>query len=356
MIIRRNSKIFAEGTREKPIVSTSAKPQGQRKPSDWGGLVLNGNATLNNCVPNSPLGTCEGFGEGGSGWYGGSNDNDSSGVLRYVRVEFAGRLVSPDNELNGITFNAVGSGTTVEYIQVHRNEDDGVEFFGGAVNFKYILVTGAGDDSLDYDFGWRGTGQFFVALQYPNLGDSGIEADNNVNDFNATPRTQPTLANVTFVGANTTGQGSALRLRRGVGSKIYNAIFMNYTGGCIRVDDADTYKKSWDSTTSKINGTLAIEHSLVQCASPFKSASGPDIPFSVEDFFNTLNPNNRIADPMLTDPFNYTKPDLRPKAGSPALTGAKQIQGNAFLEKVDFLGGVDPKNDWTTGWTNHQPN
>ena len=122
LTINRNSKIMAEGTREEPIVLTSDKPVGQRSRGDWGGLIINGNAPLNTGE--------EAYGEGGTGYYGGNDPNDNSGVLRYVRVEFAGREISPDNELNGIAFQGVGSGTTVEYVQVHMNKDDGVEFFG----------------------------------------------------------------------------------------------------------------------------------------------------------------------------------------------------------------------------------
>ncbi|MCB9637933.1 MAG: hypothetical protein H6727_03400, partial [Myxococcales bacterium] len=308
LIVRRNGKIFAEGTREKPIVFTSSQPKGQRQRGDWGGLVINGNARLNNCVGGSPLGICEGFGEGGTGWYGGTNDNDSSGVLRYVRVEFAGRLFSPDNELNGIAFQAVGSGTTVEYVQVHMNADDGVEFFGGTVSFKYILVTGAEDDSLDWTDGWRGNGQFFIAQQYTDGGDCGIEADNQETNFDATPRSGPTLSNLTFVGGNEAGTGAGARLRRGTGAKIYNAIFMNYKGACLRIDDADTYKNGWDTAGSKLNGELVVSNSIIQCPTNFKGATGEGINFTIEDFFNALNPGNLIGDPMLTAPTNYKTP------------------------------------------------
>jgi len=139
LVVTRGSKIYAQGTAQAPIVFTAAKASA-RKRGEWGGLVLNGNATINACKAGATV--CEGEGEGGTGKYGGTNDDDSSGILKYVRVEFAGFPVSPDNELNGITFNAVGRNTIVDYIQVHMNADDGIEFFGGTVGVKHVVLTG----------------------------------------------------------------------------------------------------------------------------------------------------------------------------------------------------------------------
>lgn len=185
LVIRRNSKIMADGTVDAPIVFTSDQVHPAR--SDWGGLILNGNAHLN--VPGG-----EAYGEGSTGLYGGGltpDDTDNSGVLRYVRVEYAGREISPDNELNGIAFQGVGSGTTIEYCQVHMNKDDAFEWFGGAAWAKYLYATGCADDQFDWTEGWNGKGQFFVCQQYEDDADQGIEADNNAEDNDYTPRAHP---------------------------------------------------------------------------------------------------------------------------------------------------------------------
>ncbi|HAA56899.1 MAG TPA: hypothetical protein DCE42_19185, partial [Myxococcales bacterium] len=198
LIIRRHSKIMAVGTKDAPIVFTSSKAAGSRARGDWGGVVINGLAKINPCdAGTSP---CEALGEGagkdGTGYYGGDKDDDNSGELKYVRVEFAGRTFGEKNELNGIAFQGVGSGTKISYIQVHMNKDDGVEFFGGTANFKYVLLTGIGDDNLDWTQGWRGKGQFLIAQQYDDAGDNGIEADNNDNSKDAAPRSKPMLSNL----------------------------------------------------------------------------------------------------------------------------------------------------------------
>ena len=183
LCIRRGSKIMADGTREEPIVFTSQASVGERSPQDWGGIIINGRAPIN-------VGA-EAEGEGGTGKYGGTDPEDSSGTLRYVRVEFAGFPVTPENELNSIAFQGVGSGTTVEYIQTHMGSDDGFEFFGGTVNAKYLVATGIDDDSFDWTDGWTGNAQFLIAQQYAGRGDQGIEADNNGDANDAAPMSNP---------------------------------------------------------------------------------------------------------------------------------------------------------------------
>ena len=147
LVITRGSQIFAEGTKAQPIVMTAAKTANRNR-GEWGGLIINGNAPINGCDAGVSL--CEAEGEGSTGLYGGNEAADNSGILKYLRVEFAGYEITPDNELNGIAFQGVGSGTEVNYIQVHMNADDGVEFFGGTVNVKHVLLTGNKDDSMDW--------------------------------------------------------------------------------------------------------------------------------------------------------------------------------------------------------------
>jgi hypothetical protein len=350
--IRRGSKINAIGSVEKPIVFTSSKSPGSRARGDWGGLVINGRAPVNGC----DTAPCEPEGEGGTGKYGGSDAADSSGTLRYVRVEFAGFPITEDNELNGIAFQGVGNGTTLEYIQVHMASDDGVEFFGGTANFKYVLTTGISDDNLDWTDGWRGKGQFFVAQQYEDTGDNGIEADNNGDNNDALPRSSPELSNLTLIGVPTaTSSDDGILLREGTGAKIHNSIIMGWERTCMNVDHAATFANAADMSGNPTG--IVITNSIFSCATNFKENDEVDAndmpiadPWSLSTFVLTKNTGNRTADPMLSAPLDTVRPGLVPKVGSPALTGAVK-PADAFFDDVDFIGGIDPNDDWTQGWT-----
>ncbi len=180
LVITRGSQIQANGTAQNPIIMTSAEDLGLSTTSnrpihtglatddpntgEWGGLVINGLAPLNSCSD----GICESQGEGDSGPYGGNDPDDSSGTLRYVQVKYAGNIITGEDELNGIAFQAVGRGTTIEFIHVHNGADDGVEFFGGTAEARYVVITGADDDSLDWTEGWQGKLQYLVIVQNPN--------------------------------------------------------------------------------------------------------------------------------------------------------------------------------------------
>jgi len=194
--------------------------------------VINGYAPINDCPEGAAGGSadCTKEGEANSGLFGGDQPNDSSGTLRYVSVRYAGSNVDPENQLNGIAFQGVGDGTTVEYIQVHNNLDDGVEFFGGTVNAKYVALTGNSDDSLDWTDGWVGKLQY-VYIEQTDAGDSGIEADNREGDELATPVSNPSIANMTMVIRDDL---RAIRLRRGTGLYLFNT---EVTSGdtCLRV-------------------------------------------------------------------------------------------------------------------------
>ena len=352
LVVRRNAKLDAQGTAEKPIIFTSSNPKGSRKRGDWGGIVINGRARLNKCVQDSTKG-CEGFGEGGTGWYGGTDDNDSSGTLKYVRVEFAGKLFSPDNELNGIAFQAVGSGTTIDYLQIHMAQDDGVEFFGGTANLSHVLITGAADDSLDWTDGWRGKGQFIAIQQYDDDGDNGIEADNNSSDNTASPRSKPTLSHITLAGSPQSEKSDlGMLLREGTAALIYNSIITGFNDACIMLDQVETYNNAFKD--GKLTGELLLSHSIINCVKNFSEVT-ETVPFTVANFVTTLNEANKLVDPKLTAPYNLTKPDLRPGSGSPALSGAKQFT-DAFFQNVSYVGAIDPEKDWTKGWTTSDPN
>lgn len=343
LVIRRGSKIFAEGTAEAPIVFTTAKAENRTRGS-WGGLIINGNAPINNCADESVV--CEAEGEGNTGLYGGDNPADDSGVLKYVRVEFAGFEITPDNELNGIAFQGVGSGTLVDYVQVHMNADDGVEFFGGTVNVKHVLLTGNKDDSMDWVNGWQGKAQFVVVEQYEDQANNGIEADNLSAAQSINPRSNPTLANLTFIG--TTGEaasgGSGMLLRRGTGATIYNAIITGFKTSCIDIDDPETFNFGG---TLNADGTLSasglvMTNSIVNCpaAANFTLEDGDG--WNTEDWFLAQD-KNLVADPMLN---GYI-----PMANSPAL-GNGITPFDFFFDLVDYSGAIESAaTDWTVGWT-----
>lgn len=357
LVVRRNAKLVAEGTKEKPIVFTSGKEDGQRARGDWGGLIINGKAPLNVCGSGTTL--CEAEGEGNTGKYGGDDPADSSGSLKYVRVEFGGQQITSDNELNGIAFQGVGSGTKVEYVQVHMSKDDGVEFFGGNVNAKYLVLTGVGDDSMDWTDGWQGKVQFGIIQQYDDDGDNGIEADNNGDNNTATPRSKPTLSNLTIIGSpNSSDSDLGMLLREGTGASIHNTIVTSFNEGCLSIDQEETFKG--------LGSELSIKNSIVHCTTganycdvvAVKAASTDDdkkkctsegIDMSrVSDFFANES-TNQNTDPMIADPTNLETPDFSLKADSPAKSGGAK-PADAFFTETAYIGAVgDAK--WYEGWT-----
>lgn len=345
IIVRTGGQIFSNGTATDPVVMTSSAPVGQRARGDWGGLVING---LSQC--NFPADDC--VGEGASGPYGGSVLDDDSGVVTYTRIEFAGFEVSFGNELNALTLNGVGSGTELSYIQTHYGSDDGFEWFGGTVNLKYAVATGISDDSFDYSTGWAGYGQFWIAQQDPDDADNGFEVDGNEEDFDAMPLTDPMIYNVTLVGKGLDGVGGTagesvdgLRLRRGTGGDIFNAVVIGFGGAGVDVDNAETV------------GRYTVQNSII-------ARNGIDVSDDADGFQddveNTVAWANLIGtDPLLVDPFNRDAPDFRPGAGSPALATAGNgatppaVAGGFFDVTATYVGAVDPDatTQWFEGWT-----
>lgn len=246
--VMQGAKVFIEGSQNNPVVFTPLTDNPTY--GDWGGIIINGYASLNTGF------TAEG--EGGTGIYGGDDDNDDSGVIRYVRVEYAGKILGTDNELNGFSFNGVGDGTTVEYIQAYKGSDDGIEFFGGTVNVRYAVSTHNQDDSFDWTHGWRGKGQYWLAQQGPDGGDRGIEADNNSDDNLLEPYSNPILCNITLVGYDDGDSlNTGIRFREGTKGKVYNAHITNFPKYGVRVSD--------ESTLSNLtNGELILSNSLVE--------------------------------------------------------------------------------------------
>lgn len=334
LIVQQGGRIEAVGTATDPIVLTSSAPVGSRQRGDWGGLVLNGNSLCN-----FPADDC--IGEGNSGPYGGTALDDDSGILSYVRVEYVGYEVSFGNELNALTLSGVGSGTQIDHVQAHYGLDDGIELFGGTVDVKYALVTGASDDSFDYSTGWQGRGQFWIAQQDPFDADNGFEIDGNEEDFDAAPFTDPLIYNVTLIGKGDTGAaGESTRgilFRRGTAGTVYNVIIQGFEVG-FDIDNPETA------------GRVSIQNSIV--FGNGTNFDGDDDSIDESGLFQTPAWNNVVGtDPGLMDPYNLSAPDFRPASGSAALSGFATPPNDGFFTDVDFIGGMGPDDDWTAGWT-----
>ena len=339
LIIAQGSKIMANGTVSAPIIMSSDAFEGSRARGQWGGLIINGNAPTNQGVT---------FGEGDTGAFGGNNPADSSGVLRYVRVEYAGIEFSPDNELNGIAFQGVGSGTIVENVQVHMNQDDGVEMFGGTVNLKYVMVTGARDDSFDWTDGWTGKAQFLVVQQYGDDADNGFEVDNSSKDNEATPRSAATIYNATLVGDPSGSESdNGMLIREGAAGTFANFIVTGFNKVGLDINNEATHAQA-DSGKLVIKNSIFFENKKGNFGDE-KDDDGFD-----EASFAAAN-GNKETDPGLKAPFNKSAPDFTPGAGTAVVSPAAP-PADGFFENVNFIGGVSPSNNWTTGWTTSAQN
>jgi hypothetical protein len=350
VIIEQGAKIMAVGTPEEPIVFTSNKPAGSRARGDWGGVVLNGYAPINNTGGDC---TVPAVGEAGMGVYGGCNPHDSSGILRYVRIEYGGFRMDGENEFNALTLQGVGDETIIEYVQCDQNDDDGIEFFGGTANARNILNSRCADDHFDWTNGYMGKAQFIVAHKADDDGDRGIEGDNLKSDNNAQPVSNPTIYNMTLVGNYNIpdGGGEGILLRRGTGISMKNSIVTNFQKAAVDIDN--------EATFARINsGNLAVQNCIF-----YNNLAGAEFnadetdepeytpPFTTEDVVMNPANHNSIVDPLLNN-ISIQTPDLRPASYSPALSGATTISSDGFfVENADFIGAFESQYDWTKGWS-----
>jgi len=315
LVIEQGCRIDAQGTADQPIDFTAEQAVmgtvGANERGLWGGVVLNGRAPINDCPAGATGGTdaCTKEGEANSGLFGGSDPNDDSGILTYVRVSYAGSNVDPENQLNGIAFQGVGSGTVVDYVQVHNNLDDGMEFFGGNVNIKHVVLTGNADDSLDWTDGWQGSVQYLY-LEQTDTGDNLIEADNREGDENVLPRSIPSISNMSGFGL--AGE-NGLRLRRGTGIHLTNSIVQD-SGTCVQVEGA---------SRDLLGSDLTIEGTSFDCAEMHKG----DDDGAVKMYLDSA-------------------PEVSQSGGS--VNPVTPVGG--FFEAADFVGAIGPDN-WTAGWT-----
>jgi hypothetical protein len=337
--VQRGSQIFAEGTATNPIVFTSRSNVDGNSGADligqWGGIVIAGRAPIASCPAGTtpPNVNCVATFEGGVSLYGGNSPTDNSGRLRYVQVRYPGFEIQPNRELNGITLLGVGSATTMDHIQVHNSSDDGIEFFGGTVNVKHVVITGADDDSLDTDEGWRGGVQYLIVRQRANGGDRAFEQSSA--GVQASLNSQPKFANFTVIGTTRTGAGDLQVLNTGTGGRFVNGVFTtaNTAAACIDVDDTSTVAAAprWDSVV------------LACGALPFRNDSGVDAA-QAQTLFNVGANNATNHTSTLSGFVNGSNETGR------VATDPKAIY--SFFDTVTYIGAVRDANDtWWSGWT-----
>jgi len=363
LIVTRGARIEASGTAERPIVfgpASAITPGMTPRRGDWGGLVMLGGATINRSGGDAGAGEnqIEGVDATDSrGRYGGTDDNYNCGTLRYVRIDYAGKVLARDNELNSLTLGACGRATTIDFVQTHRGEDDGVELFGGTVDLKHIVITQSDDDGLDWDYGWRGRVQWLF-VQAPasstESDPSGIEADNDRDANNATPRSLPVIYNATVVGPNpmTNAMPGAV-FRRGTGVRMFNAIFTGW--GSRAVDVRDTASAA---LTMGMNPDLQVSNSLFNNNGAMGTTHFvADMTLDDNAVFRDAARMNRFdVDPMLPAAGNLTAPNITPPMSSPAASGAATPSDTFFDVTATYVGAVRPgaTTTWMDGWTNFQ--
>jgi hypothetical protein len=364
LIISRDAKLVASGTATQPIVFTSSLPAGQRGSvqGDWGGIVFLGRATINTM---SGENNAEGLADDPKNKYGGTDDGYNCGTLRYVRVEFAGRPLSANNELNGVTFNACGSATTVDFLQVHRGVDDGVEIFGGTMNLKHVVITGSDDDGLDWDKGWRGKAQFVIAAQIPGRGNHGIEADNDGSNADLMPRSSPTLFNVTLVGRNpdtaaSEGPSRGIILRAGTAGSLNSVLVMNFTDRGFIVD-GNPSKNQWSMGALSVKNSVFFQNptmGVTDYTAPLRADGGvADNMFNEPTELAAPSLNNRFdIDPKLANATSVTAPVFKPLSDSSVLMGGATPPSDGFFDATATFVGAIGADDWTAGWTAYPEN
>jgi hypothetical protein len=372
LIIERGGKINAVGTAAQPIVFTSRIAPGLRGPGDWGGVIVLGKATINT-VSGADTAAIEGLPVSTApAYYGGNDDNDNSGIMQYVRIEFPGINLSgiSGNEINGLTMGGVGRGTTLDHIQVSFSGDDSFEWFGGTVNCKYFIAYKGVDDDFDTDNGFRGRCQYFLGIRDSNIADisgsNGFESDNNANspvNMN-NPRTAPVFTNVTFIGplrVQTTPINAnfkrAEHIRRNSKLSCYNSIYMGYPVG-VRFDGTGV-------SAAFLGDSMAVKNLIIAgCPVLADTAAMNGNGFNGINFMNTPAFSNRVltnnTDVMLTNPYGYengTTGNWMPLAGSPALTGANFTYSqltDPFFTATTFVGAFGTTN-WAAGWSQFNP-
>lgn len=395
LVIEPGGKIFAKGTVSQPIVFTSAQAKGSRKPGDWGGLIICGRSTNNKGILGQQI-------EGGPRTkHGGNNPEDNSGILSYVRVEFAGYPFQKDKEINGITFGSVGSGTQVDHVQVSYANDDSFEWFGGTVNCKYLVAYNGWDDEFDTDNGYSGKVQFALSIRDPRIADTsqsnGFESDNDADGSLTSPFTSAVFSNVTFVGPmgrdgfeNTTDyinggemfpqNGSALgkfqaamQIRRSSQLACFNSVAMSYPIGLIIDGEKGNTQEVAKAGNLKLQNILFAGMGITGSDANkrytddlYDAANKTVIDAAKESYSSTFfkaQPGNRlfnnINDLKLTSSKNVRGENLVfiPLTDSPLLDAADFSDNllSSWFTKVNYIGAFSANDNWLDGWTEFNP-
>jgi hypothetical protein len=363
LVFRRDSRIDAQGTVSDPIIFTSDEPANAKTVGAWGGLVLNGRGTVN--VPGG-----EGLAEGLTGVpFGGNAPNENSGTLTFARIEFAGHVLSLDNELNSLTMNALGRGTTIHHVEALRGKDDGFEWFGGNNFIHHVISAANNDDNLDTQLGTQGGAQYALVIQHKastdaNPHSNGFEADNNENGFDLLPRSNAKFCNITLMGyrQQTTGTGAVAAsgglLRRGTGEQVANSIIMDWATAAFKIDDNATLTAACSGGV--LTGVLNVRNSIIfgNAATAAGSAVGGGCTSaSAVGLFGltSADPQIDINARLFNPPFTAV-----PLAGSPAGTLATLDCStiDAIFDNntvAPYIGAFAPGGvDWATGaWVSY---
>ena len=327
ILVRKGGKLVANGTSTNPIVFTSDKAVGSRGLGDWGGIMMLGQA-----VSNQGSSNIEGLADAAEHKFGGSNDADNSGSLRYVRIEFGGYVFAQNREINGLTMGGVGSGTTIEYVQCSFINDDAFEWFGGTVNAKYLVAYRCLDDDFDSDFGWRGNVQFALSVKDPAIGDNsyslpsgastseGFECDNDANGTTAMPRTLGTFSNVTLIGPFRGNNNSTVhpafrrgaRIRRNTGVRILNTVWSDWATGVMLDGSAVTN----NITANRVDSSALVSGNVIANYKTRVGEVASGSTYNVRAYLGDRNDTLPSNYNLLTNPYDFTNPDYRPASGS----------------------------------------
>lgn len=366
LLITRNGRIVANGTKSRPIIMTSSQAFGARNRGDWGGLVMLGRARVN--VPANAAGGntageffIEGIPSTEDSRYGGTDDNHNCGSLQYVRVEYAGSILSPNNEINSITWGGCGKATVADHLQASYGLDDAFEWFGGNNDAKYLVGGLHADDYVDFQLGYTGRVQYGLFYQSPDVkGNRGIEGDNSEYNAGSTPFSNPTMYNMTFIGSGAVGfdEGTSpgIFLRRGARGTFNNMVVTRFFSPGISVSDAATQTQA-DGGNVKMDGILLWNNGLGS-----NPAAANTVEAQAGGGYSTLfatganaggNGKNFLSvAPMLTRPFEYSDPDFSGMFGSPLFrAGFVAPPDDGFFDQsAKFIGGIGDE-DWTEEWT-----
>lgn len=360
LIVARGGYIDAQGTASEPIIFTAITDDLNGSVPTlarglWGGIIILGNAVLNSTpgetniegIPTTEV----------RGLYGGNDDTDNSGIIKYVSIRHGGTDIGSGNEINGLTLGGVGSGTTINYVEIIANQDDGIEFFGGKPRIKHALVAFCGDDAFDYDEGFRGFGQFWVTIQDESEGDRCGEHDGGTSPEDGTPYATPTIYNATYVGRGTGNGKRVITFRDNAGGTYNNCIFVNQEKG-IDVELLASGEHSWERFKAgdlELNNNIFYNVADGTASGIFNvsygsgASSNPDSTNAASTFAAYFtSAGNTVSNPGIVSTFGSF--NLIPTSAGAAYTGTISTPTDPWFDVVNYKGAFDQTN-WAAGWT-----